>query len=97
MKAIMITFDQAHYKSIERDMLRFNIRGFTAWKEVVGRGSNTGIPHYGSHAWPSKNNAIFVVVEESQLDGFLHYLKELNTDYENLGLRAFVWDVESAI
>lgn len=97
MKAILITFDQAHYDSIENDMLRFNVRGFTAWKEVLGRGTHTGQPHYGSHAWPSKNNAIITMVDDSQVEKFLEYLKELDADYENLGLRAFVWNIEAMI
>ena len=42
MKAVLIIFDQAHYSQIERDLPKLNIRGFSSWKEVYGRGSNTG-------------------------------------------------------
>ncbi len=97
MKAVMIILDQAHYSQIVRDLSKLNIRGFTSWKEVFGRGSDKGEPHYGSHAWPSVNNAILTVVEDDRVKSLLTYLKELDTEYQNLGLRAFVWNVEDMI
>ncbi|MDD3978856.1 MAG: hypothetical protein PHR88_01480 [Proteiniphilum sp.] len=97
MKAVMIMLDQAHYEMIVEKLSRLNIRGFTSWKEVYGRGSSDGIPHYGSHAWPSVNNAILTVVEDHQVEGLLTYLRELDNESANLGLRAFVWNVEDGI
>ncbi|HHT34362.1 MAG: PG0541 family transporter-associated protein [Proteiniphilum sp.] len=97
MKAVMIMLDQAHYEMIVEKLSRLNIRGFTSWKEVYGRGSSDGIPHYGSHAWPSVNNAILTVVEDHQVEGLLTYLRELDNESANLGLRAFVWNIEDGI
>lgn len=97
MKAVMIILDQAHYDIIVDKLERLNIRGFTSWKEVYGRGSSDGIPHYGSHAWPSVNNAILTVVEDDQVEGLLTYLRELDNESANLGLRAFVWNIEDGI
>ena len=50
MKAIFISFNQAYYEMILSIMDRSNIRGFTFWETVQGRGSQKGEPHYGSHA-----------------------------------------------
>lgn len=97
MKAVMIILDQAHYSQIINDLSKFNIRGFTSWREVFGKGSKTGEPHYGSHAWPSVNNAVLTVVEDHRVAPLLNYLKELDKESENLGLRAFVWNVEDMI
>ena len=47
MKAIFVSFNQAYYEMILNVMDRNNIRGFTYWNEVQGRGSKTGEPHYG--------------------------------------------------
>ena len=93
----MIMLDQAHYEMIVEKLSRLNIRGFSSWKEVYGRGSSDGIPHYGSHAWPSVNNAILTVVEDHQVEGLLTYLRELDNESANLGLRAFVWNIEDGI
>ena len=93
----MILIDQAHYDEIVGDLSSLNIRGFTSWKEVHGKGSKTGFPHYGSHAWPSVNNAILTIVEDDRVPVLLKYLKELDKDSPNLGLRAFVWNIEEAI
>ncbi len=97
MKAVMIVIDQAHYNVIVDNLSRLNIRGFTSWKEVYGRGSKTGEPHYGTHAWPSINNAILTVVEDNRVAPLFKYLKELDEEGENLGLRAFVWNIEEMI
>lgn len=97
MKAVMIILDQAHYAQITDALSKLNIRGFSSWREVFGRGSKTGDPHYGSHAWPSVNNAILTVVEEQRVKPLLEYLRELDKEFENLGLRAFVWNVEDMI
>jgi nitrogen regulatory protein PII len=97
MKAVMIMLDQAHYDQIVENLSRLNIRGFTSWKEVYGRGSSDGIPHYGNHAWPSVNNAILTIVEDDKVRSLLSFLRELDSESENLGLRAFVWNVEGMI
>jgi len=97
MKAVMILLDQAHYDQIVRDLSSLNIRGFTSWKEVFGRGSKDGYPHYGSHAWPSVNNAILTIVEDDRVPILMKYLKEVDNESSNLGLRAFVWNIEDMI
>lgn len=97
MKAIYIIFNQAYYEMILTIMERNGIRGFTYWESVVGRGSRRGEPHYGSHAWPTMNGAILTVVEEEQVEKFLKLLHALDSQSEELGLRAFVFPVEQTI
>ncbi len=97
MKAIFISFNQAYYETILSIMDRNNIRGFTYWDTVQGRGTNNGEPHFGSHAWPTLNSAILTIVEDRQVDNFLDLLHKLDTQTEAQGLRAFVWDVKQTI
>ena len=97
MKAILITFDQAHYDHIIEILDRNNCRGFTSWAQVSGRGSNDCEPHYGSHAWPSLASAIITMVDDHRVDTVLGRLKALDDERPKLGLRAFVWDVEKSI
>lgn len=93
MKAVFITFDQAHYERIIETLDRLSCRGFTAWGQVTGRGSVDGEPHYGSHAWPSLASAILTMVPDDRLDSLLERLKTFDDDRPKLGLRAFVWDL----
>ena len=74
MKAIFISFNQAYYEMILKTMDRMNIRGFTYWEEVQGRGSKTGEPHFGNHAWPTLNGAIMTMVDDQKVDSFLAQL-----------------------
>lgn len=97
MKSILITFDQAHYERIIDILDRNNCRGFTAWQEVTGRGSRTGDPHYGTHAWPSQASAIITMVDDRRVEPLLERLRELDGERPLLGLRAFVWNIEASI
>ncbi|MDR0750458.1 MAG: hypothetical protein LBF62_12945 [Tannerellaceae bacterium] len=97
MKAVFISFNQAYYEMILSIMDRNNIRGFTYWEQVQGRGSKNGEPHYGSHAWPTLNSSVLTIIESRQVDNFLDLLKNLDKQTEALGLRAFVWNVEQSI
>lgn len=97
MKAVFITYDQAHHERIIEILDRNNCRGFTAFGNVQGRGSDKGEPHYGTHAWPSLASALITMVEDHRVDSLLARLKELDEYSPKLGLRAFVWNVEQSI
>ena len=97
MKAILITYNQAYYDEIAKTLNDNGVKGFTEWNEIKGHGSETGEPHYGTHAWPTLNNAIISIVPDEAVDGILKQLKEKDLKATELGLRAFVWNVEGMI
>ncbi|MDO5571671.1 MAG: P-II family nitrogen regulator [Bacteroidales bacterium] len=97
MKAIFVAFDQAHYDNIMQVLTRLSQRGFTYWENVQGRGSKNGEPHLGSHAWPSTNSSLMLMVEDEKVDSVLNALQALDKSKEALGLRAFVMNVEKTI
>ncbi|MDR0756681.1 MAG: hypothetical protein LBF85_02420 [Tannerella sp.] len=97
MKSVLITFDQALCERIIATLDRLNCRGYTFFEHVQGRGSKTGEPHYGSHAWPSMCSAIITVVDDSAVDPLLDALHSLDVQADRLGLRAFVWHIEKTI
>ena len=97
MKSIFISFDQAHHEGVMSVLSRNNCRGFSFFEQVQGRGSKTGEPHYGNHAWPGMCSAILAIVEDHQVDPILEALHQLDLSTEQLGLRAFVWNIEKSI
>ncbi len=97
MKAILITYDQAHHENVVEALNHTSCRGFTSFGEVQGRGSKTGEPHYGSHAWPSLDQALITIVEDDRVEPLLARLKALDEAKPRLGLRAFVWQIENSI
>lgn len=97
MKSVLIVFDQAFYERIISLLDRMNCRGFTYFDKVQGRGSKTGEPHFGSHAWPSMNSAILSIVDDEKVDPLLKELHAMDKKTEQLGLRAFVWNIEKTI
>lgn len=97
MKAIFISYSQTLTDRVNRVIEQHNIRGFTKWELTHGRGSKTGEPHYGTHAWPSMNSSILTIVEAERVDKFLAALKALDEATPQHGLRAFVWDITESI
>ncbi len=97
MKAVFISYDQAHHEAVIEILDKSSCRGFTAFGNVQGRGSKTGEPHYGSHAWPSLASALITFVEDNRVPLLLERLRKLDEDRPLLGLRAFVWSIEETI
>lgn len=97
MKTIFIAYDQAHQESVIEALNDSNVRGYTLFEQTGGRGSKTGDPHLGSHAWPSMNSSILTIVEDEKVQPLLRRLKTLDEDNPMLGLRAFVWACEQSI
>ena len=97
MKAIMIIYNQAHTERIEYLMDKLGIKGYTLWENVQGRGSHTGVPHLGTHAWPEINKSVLTIVENDIVDDVLATVSKINSINEEVGIRAFVWDVEKMV
>ena len=96
MKSIFIAYDQAYNMEIADAMQEIGVRGFTMWQDIAGRGSETGEPHLGNHAWPTMNNAILTFVPDDKVDDILAMVRAKDEETPALGLRAFVWNVEKS-
>ena len=96
MKSIFITYDQAYNMEIADAMEEMGVRGFTMWQDIAGRGSETGEPHLGNHAWPTRNNDILSFGPDDKLDDILAMVMAKDEETPALGLRAFVWNIEKS-
>ena len=94
MKAIFIAYNQAYGTEIVELLDEHGQRGFTQWIDLEGRGGVDGVPHFGNHAWPTQNYAILTIVPDDKADEIMDALKEKDSAYPGLGLRAFLWTVE---
>ena len=94
MKAVFIAFNQAYNEEIVEVLEANGQRGFTMWNEIAGRGSVDGKPHMGSHGWPEQNHALLVMVDDDKVQPILAGLKAKDEETPELGLRAFVWNIE---
>lgn len=95
MKGVFIAYDQAYNMEIAEALEELGCRGFTMWQDISGRGGFTGDPHLGSHAWPTMNNAILAFVPAEKVEDILAKLKAMDEETPDLGIRAFVWNVEN--
>ena len=97
MKAIFIAYNQAYNEEIVEVLENNGQRGYTAWQDIQGKGSVDGIPHLGSHAWPEMNYAILTMVDDDKVDPIMDDLRAKDEAYRDLGLRAYVWNIERAL
>ena len=97
MKALFIAYNQAFNMELADALEAIDCKGFTMWNEITGRGSETGEPHLGNHAWPTLNNAMLTVLDDAKVDAAMEILDSKNKEYPQLGLRAFVFNIEKAL
>jgi nitrogen regulatory protein PII len=97
MKSIMIVFNQASTERVEYLLDTLQVRGFTFWENVQGRGHQNGEPHRGTHTWPEMNNAVMAVVDDEKVNDVLLAVRKLDKRNEEVGIRAFVWNIEQMV
>lgn len=94
MKAVFMSFYQAFYDEVMEILDKQEIRGFTFWNEVQGRGNEEGEPHYGTHAWPTLNSAMLMFIPDEKVQPLIQAIHELDLTAEQQGIRAFVLNAE---
>ena len=97
MKSVMIVFNQASTARMEYMLDQLQIRGFTFWENVQGRGHENGDPHRGTHTWPELNSAILTVVPDEKVDELLTSVRKLDRRNEEVGIRAFTWTIDQMV
>jgi len=97
MKSVMIVFNQANTGRVEYMLDVLEIRGFTFFEQVQGRGTRNGEPHRGTHAWPEMNSCVITVVDDAKVPELLEGVKKLDLRNEEVGVRAFVWDIVASV
>jgi len=97
MKAVMIIYNQAHTEKVEHVIDKLGIKGYSLWENVQGRGSSTGVPHLGTHTWPEINKSMLTIVEDEEVEALLLKIRKIDQINEEVGIRAFVWEISRTV
>ena len=97
MKSIFIVFNQANTERIEYMLDKLEVRGFSWLQDVKGRGSVDGEPREGSHTWPEMNSAVLTVVPDEKVEKILATVQKIDEINKEVGIRAFVWNIEQSV
>lgn len=97
MKCVMIVFNQANTERVEFMLDELSIKGFTFFEEVQGRGTNGGEPRRGTHTWPEMNSCVMTMVRDEQVDDLLDAVRKLDLRNQEVGVRAFTWNIERTV
>lgn len=97
MKSVFIVFNQANTSRVEYMLDELEVRGFTFFEQVQGRGSVDGEPRRGTHTWPEMNSAVMAVVDDAKVPELLDTVKKLDKLNKAVGIKAFVWNIETMV
>lgn len=97
MKSVFIVFNQAFTSRVEFMLDELGISGFTFFEQVQGRGTNGGEPRHGTHTWPEMNSAVITIVPDEMVPELLRTVKKLDARNTDVGIRAFVWNIEQSV
>ena len=97
MKSVFIVFNQASTERVEYMLDMLEVRGFTFFEQVQGRGTNTGEPRRGTHTWPEMNSAVMAVVPDDKVQPLLDAVRKLDMRNSEVGVRAFTWNIEQTV
>ncbi len=97
MKSVMIVFNQANTERVEFMLDELKISGFTFFEQVQGRGTNGGEPRRGTHTWPEMNSAVMTVIDDEKVPELLTTVRKLDARNPEVGVRAFVWNIEATV
>lgn len=97
MKAVFIVFNQANTERVEYMLDYLGISGFTFFEQVQGRGTNGGEPRRGTHTWPEMNSAVMTVVDDDKVPELLSNVRKLDKRNLEVGVKAFVWNIEQTV
>mgnify|MGYP003291448787 FL=1 len=97
MKSVFIVFNQANTERVEYMLDMLEISGFTFFEQVQGRGTNGGEPRRGTHTWPEMNSAVMTVIEDEKVPELLSVVRKLDARNKEVGVRAFVWNIEQTV
>lgn len=97
MKSIFIVFNQANTERVEYMLDTLGVHGFTFFEQVQGRGTNGGEPRRGTHTWPEMNSAVITIVEDEQVSALLQAVRQLDARNPEVGVRAFMWNIEATV
>ena len=65
--------------------------------EARGGGSRDGEPRRGTQTWPEMNSAMMTVIEDDRVEELLQTVRKLDNRNREVGVRAFVWNIEQTV
>ena len=55
------------------------------------------MPHLGTHAWPEINKIAMTFIKDDLVEDVLSAVGKINSINEEVGIRAFVWDIQQTV
>ncbi len=92
MKLFLVVYDVDFEAEVMEALRASGVASYTLWERVLGVGERSE-PKLSTHAWPSFNRALMVVVGEERAKDLMEHIKPLCLRPQG-GIRAYFWEVE---
>ncbi len=96
MELMLIIYDVDFDDDIMNIINYSEIKGFSKWDRVLGRGKSSD-PKMDNSVWPGFNASILVAMDEEAQKPFLESLRSLSRELGEKGLKVFMWPVREVI
>ena len=93
MKLVMICYNEAIDDEIIELLDEANVKGYTKWMKVLGKGQTSG-PHLYSHIWPKANNVLFTALPEELASKVFEHIRKMKEKIGAEGVKAFMWEID---
>ena len=96
MKMFMVIYAESSDESIIDEFKKAGFKSYTKMQGATGEGEESE-PKLGTHYWPGRNNALFIVVHGEDIQKIHNLIKRIKIEHPRAGLRAFDFPVEECI
>ena len=93
MQMVMIAYNSAIESEVMEILEKCGIESYTRWTQVQGKGKTSGT-HLGTDIWPGENSVLFCAIEGEKAESLMNLIKKIREKSGNLGIKAFVWNLE---
>lgn len=96
MNGLFIIYDVAYDDEVVNILDSINVKGFTKWTKVIGRGANSN-PKMDDPVWPGFNCMIFLAVADELKNKLLDNIKMLLDKKNITGIKIFEFPIKELI
>ncbi|MBU1068449.1 hypothetical protein KKD52_13735 [Myxococcota bacterium] len=83
-----LVYDSTLESEVLEFLSDFEIRYFTLWSEVFGKGSHSE-PRMNSHTWPGTNRVIAILADQTTEDHLYTLVAHVRQKTPGVGIKAF--------
>jgi hypothetical protein len=96
MKMFLVVYSEASDEGVIAAFKDAGFKAYTKMQGAIGEGAGTE-PKLGTHCWPGRNNALFIAVQDEDIQLLHELVKRLKVEHRHAGIKSFTLPLEECI